>query len=203
VRLAQHFAARYDPSRGYGPAMHGVLARIRFGEPWQAVAPGLFARQGSFGMARPCASRPSARIVLTTWTPQQATRSAEVTHAHPEAGAGAIAVAVAAAWAWQLRDQTAPPRPSDFLDLVLALAESQGQVVPALPRLPLGALKGSHGILPLACLPAEGRLKKNVSPNVSKPRSKEDRARRVRHALVMWVGEAVAGRECTDRLCGS
>jgi ADP-ribosylglycohydrolase len=50
---------------------------------------------------------------------EQAIRSAEVTHAHPEAGAGAIAVAVAAAWAWQLRDQTAPPRPSDFLDLVL------------------------------------------------------------------------------------
>jgi ADP-ribosylglycohydrolase len=37
--LAQHFAAHYDPSRGYGPAMHGVLARIRFGEPWQARVP--------------------------------------------------------------------------------------------------------------------------------------------------------------------
>jgi hypothetical protein len=72
-----------------------------------------------------------------------------------------------------------------------------------LPHVPLGSLKGSHGILPLACLPAEGRLKKNVSPNFSKPRSKEDRARRVRHELVMWVGEAVAGRECTDRLSGS
>jgi ADP-ribosylglycohydrolase len=47
--LAQHFAAHYDPSRGYGPAMHGVLARIHFGEPWQAVAPGLLAGQGSFG----------------------------------------------------------------------------------------------------------------------------------------------------------
>src|SRR5262245_43232883 len=47
--LAQSFAERYDPSRGYGPAMHRLLAHIRGGEPWQAVAPSLFAGQGSYG----------------------------------------------------------------------------------------------------------------------------------------------------------
>ena len=72
-----------------------------------------------------------------------------------------------------------------------------------LPHLPLGSLTGCHGILPLACLPAEGRLKKSVCPNFSKPRSEEDRARRVRHELVIWVGEAVAGRERTKCFSGS
>jgi hypothetical protein len=74
------------------------------------------------------------------------------------------------------RDVTVVPRLQHLCRLVLALGH--GQVVPALPHLPLGSLKGSHGILPLACLPAEGRLKKNVSPNFSKPRSMIERGTR-------------------------
>ena len=50
---------------------------------------------------------------------EQAQRSAEVTHAHPDGMAGAIAVAVAAAWAWRLRDRSAQPQRSEFLDLIL------------------------------------------------------------------------------------
>jgi hypothetical protein len=37
-----------------------------------------------------------------------------------------------------------------------------------LPHLPLGSLKACHGILPLAGLPPEGRMKKNVCPNSSR-----------------------------------
>src|SRR5215470_10848474 len=36
--LAQSFAARYNPSRGYGPAMHRLLRRVGGGEPRRAVA---------------------------------------------------------------------------------------------------------------------------------------------------------------------
>lgn len=53
---------------------------------------------------------------------EQAARSAQVTHAHPEATAGAIAVAVAAAHASQLRrDGAEPPQPAAFLDGILPL----------------------------------------------------------------------------------
>src|ERR1700712_3306253 len=47
--LATSFAGHYDGSRGYGPAMHRLLDRIRSREPWQEAAPGLFCGQGSFG----------------------------------------------------------------------------------------------------------------------------------------------------------
>src|SRR5919197_4059381 len=33
--LAREFAARYDPGRGYGPAMHRILRRIGAGESWR------------------------------------------------------------------------------------------------------------------------------------------------------------------------
>ncbi len=32
-RLAESFATRYDPSRGYGPSMHYQLRSIRAGQP--------------------------------------------------------------------------------------------------------------------------------------------------------------------------
>jgi ADP-ribosylglycohydrolase len=46
-RLARSFAERYDNTRGYGPAMHGLLHRIRMGEPWQEAAGSLFEGQGA------------------------------------------------------------------------------------------------------------------------------------------------------------
>jgi ADP-ribosylglycohydrolase len=119
--LAAHFAAHYDPSRGYGPAMHQVLARIREGEPWQLVAPSLFAGQGSFGNGAAMRVAPVGAYYAgdLDMAAEHAARSAAVTHAHPEASAGAIAVAVAAAWAWRLRNATTLPRAAAFLDLVL------------------------------------------------------------------------------------
>jgi ADP-ribosylglycohydrolase len=47
--LAASFVARYDISRGYGPAMHRVLRRITSGVPWQTVAGSEFEGQGSYG----------------------------------------------------------------------------------------------------------------------------------------------------------
>ena len=50
---------------------------------------------------------------------EQAARSAEVTHAHPEGVAGAVAVAVAAAYAWRARAQPTRPSRAALLDRVL------------------------------------------------------------------------------------
>jgi ADP-ribosylglycohydrolase len=48
--LAKSFAARYDPGRGYGPAMHKLLATFRRNhQAWRTEPFALFDGQGSYG----------------------------------------------------------------------------------------------------------------------------------------------------------
>jgi len=102
--LAQSSASHYNPSRGYGPAMHRMLRRVGGGEQWQVVAASLFEGQGSFGNGAAMRVAPLGAYFADDLerVVEQARRSAEVTHAHPEGIAGAIGIAVAAAWAWRL-----------------------------------------------------------------------------------------------------
>lgn len=118
--LAQSFATHYTPDRGYGAAMHGLLARIRGGISWQTVAPNLFDGQGSYGNGAAMRVAPIGAYFYDDLTDVivSAHQSAEITHSHPEGIAGAIAVAVATAIACQLRGQTLPSR-VEFIDLVL------------------------------------------------------------------------------------
>ncbi|MGI5229032.1 ADP-ribosylglycohydrolase family protein [Actinoallomurus sp. CA-142502] len=103
-RLARAFADTYaaDSGRGYGAGMHELLP-VLGAEPgtWRTAARALFDGQGSLGNGAAMRVAP-----LGAWfgpdieaTVEQATRSAHVTHAHPEGIAGAVAVAVAAALA--------------------------------------------------------------------------------------------------------
>ncbi|MFO0612930.1 MAG: ADP-ribosylglycohydrolase family protein [Polyangiaceae bacterium] len=118
-RLADLFAARYrlDPGRGYGGTAHGILERIGSGEPWREVSPSVFGGTGSMGNGGAMRAAPIGayfaddpdRIV------DEARRSAEVTHAHPEGQAGAIAVALAAAWV-----ASGGAAPEELFDVVLA-----------------------------------------------------------------------------------
>ena len=127
-QLAASFAERYEPSRGYGPSMHRQLRSVREGKSWKQAAAGQFAGQGSFGNGAAMRVAPLGAFFADSLEQvvEQAARSAEVTHAHPEAIAGAIAVAVAAAFAWQLRNAGTKPERSEFLDLVLpAVPESK------------------------------------------------------------------------------
>jgi ADP-ribosylglycohydrolase len=119
--LAKSFAARYDPSRGYGPSMHGVLARIAQGEPWPDVTRSMFGGQGSFGNGAAMRVAPVGAYFADDLNAvvAQASLSAEVTHAHEEAIAGAIAVAVGAAIAWRWRESGSNPGRQDFLDQIL------------------------------------------------------------------------------------
>jgi ADP-ribosylglycohydrolase len=117
--LAESFAARYDPSRGYGPAMHRLMRRIGGGESWRTAAASLFEGQGSYGngaamLVAPLGAYFADDLDLAV---EHARRSAEVTHAHPEGIAGAVAVAAAAAWAWRIGQGQAPPE--SLLELVL------------------------------------------------------------------------------------
>ena len=100
--LARDFSLRYESSRGYGPAMHNLLAEIRRGGDWKSEAQALFRGQGSFGNGSAMRVAPLGAYFADDLDliPEQAARSAATTHCHSEAVAGAIAVAFAAGLAF-------------------------------------------------------------------------------------------------------
>lgn len=103
--LARQFADRYvgDSGRGYGAGAHKLLRQIADGSDWRVASRDLFGGQRSYGNGGAMRAGP-----LGAWFAddvevaiENARRSAEVTHAHPEGQAGAIAVGLAAVWTWQ------------------------------------------------------------------------------------------------------
>ena len=118
--LARSFAEHYDVNRGYGPAMHRLLRKVREGVPWRHAARAQFGGQGSFGNGAAMRVAPLGAYFADDLDAvvDQAVRSAEVTHAHPEGIAGGVAVALAAAWTWRLRGVEPAPSRVEFLDLV-------------------------------------------------------------------------------------
>lgn len=119
--LAASFAANYDPARGYGPAMHALLAGIkRHSGSWREQAQALFAGQGSFGNGSAMRVAPLGAYFADDFDTlvEQAARSAVTTHCHHEAVAGAIAVAIAAALAWQHGKAGQEPAASEFLQQI-------------------------------------------------------------------------------------
>lgn len=118
--LAKNFAHNYDPSRGYGPAMHKLLVEIRAGLDWRTRSRALFRGQGSFGNGSAMRVAPLGAYFADDLDsiPEQATRSAITTHCHPEAIAGAIAVALAAGLAALSGISRRPREPQEFLERV-------------------------------------------------------------------------------------
>nr|WP_043486788.1 MULTISPECIES: ADP-ribosylglycohydrolase family protein [Streptomyces] len=100
-RLAQTLADTFlsDPGRGYGSGMHELLPSLAAAPTsWPSATRALFGGEGSLGNGAAMRVAP-----LGAWfsadpdhAAEQARRSAEVTHAHPQGIAGAVAVAVAA-----------------------------------------------------------------------------------------------------------
>jgi ADP-ribosylglycohydrolase len=116
--LAMSFARNYDSSRGYGPAMHGLLGRIRERRGhWREEAEALFGGQGSFGNGSAMRVAPLGAYFADDldMVVEQASKSAVTTHCHAEAVAGAIAVALAAALAWQHGKSSQLPKAAEFL----------------------------------------------------------------------------------------
>jgi len=122
-RLARGFARRFgiNPYRGYGSGAIEVLQAIEVGRPWREAATGLFFGQGSLGNGAAMRVAPVGAYFADDFRAvvEQASRSAEVTHSHPDGIAGAIAVAVAAAWAASTR-QDSERLPAALFDCVLA-----------------------------------------------------------------------------------
>jgi ADP-ribosylglycohydrolase len=118
--LATLFAARYrlDPRRGYGGTAHEILTEISEGVPWRTASSAAFGGSGSMGNGGAMRVAPIGAYFFDDFEAvvENAHRSTEVTHAHPEAKAGAIAVAVAAACvARSIRD------PREIFDTILSL----------------------------------------------------------------------------------
>ncbi len=102
--LAGHFAERYEPHRGYGGGAHRLMRSLRRGLEWRDLAPAMFGGSGSFGNGAAMRIAPLGGYFADDLDAavDNAARSAEVTHAHPEGISGGVAVAVAAAMAWRL-----------------------------------------------------------------------------------------------------
>ncbi len=120
--LAQQFAITFvrEPRRGYGSAMHRLLPQLREKKQWQHAPRQLFEGKGSFGNGAAMRVAPVGAFFADDFdvVVEQATRSAIITHTHPEGIAGAVAVAVATALAWQLQGK-AKPTVAVFLEQVL------------------------------------------------------------------------------------
>jgi len=117
-KLAQAFAQRYvkEPDRGYAGGAHRLLSDIARGGSWREKSPRLFGN-GSFGNGGAMRASPIGAYFYNDLklSADEATLSAEITHAHPEGIAGAAAVAVAAA----IAANRPYPKGNDFLRAVI------------------------------------------------------------------------------------
>jgi len=120
--LAARFAERFEPYRGYGAGAVVLLRQVRQGVAWRDAAGAAFDGQGSMGNGAAMRVAPLGAFHAgdNRTAALQAWRSAEVTHAHPDAVLGAVAVAVAAAEAGWSRLTRSRPEPAELLDVVLA-----------------------------------------------------------------------------------
>jgi ADP-ribosylglycohydrolase len=111
--LAERFARRYEPGRGYGAAAHELMAALRSGAEWRSASSALFDGQGSLGNGSAMRVAPLGAFFAPDLdqVAAEAALSAEVTHAHPDGVAGGVAVAVAAALVWRSRGEPLDPGP--------------------------------------------------------------------------------------------
>lgn len=122
--LANSFASEYRmaPDRGYGGTAHGILQAIGAGTPWQEAAGSVFSGMGSMGNGGGMRAAPVGAYFADDIPAliDEARKSAEVTHAHPEGKTGAIAIALAAAWAWNHREYPTGEPAREMIEFVLA-----------------------------------------------------------------------------------
>lgn len=102
--LAKRFLIRYlaDPGRGYGKGVRLQMEQIADGASWEKASTQAFGGRGSKGNGS--AMRAGPLGAFFAGDPEkliaESTRSAIVTHCHPEGIAGSVAVSLAAAEAW-------------------------------------------------------------------------------------------------------
>ncbi|MGN9911289.1 ADP-ribosylglycohydrolase family protein [Phytohabitans sp. LJ34] len=118
--LAEVFADRCEPYRGYGAGAVVILHEIRDGRPWREAAGSAFGGEGSCGNGAAMRVPPLGAYYADKprRAAEEAIRSAEVTHAHPEGILGAVVVAAAAAHAAAARLSGVRPEPARFVEML-------------------------------------------------------------------------------------
>ena len=113
---AGKFQENFDPGRGYGRRIFGVVERIRQGIPWDQVGTDSFGNGGAMRIA------PIGCFYYRDLQPlkENAIMSARITHNHPEGLAGAVAQATAVGLAFQYGLSNEPIEPEGFLDSITA-----------------------------------------------------------------------------------
>lgn len=98
-KLAASFAKRFERGRGYGAGASRMLQRVVAGADWRQESQAMFSGTGSYGNGAAMRIPPLGAYFADDFAAcvENARRSAEVTHRHPEGIAGGIAVAVATA----------------------------------------------------------------------------------------------------------
>jgi len=129
---AARFQENFDPSRGYGRRIFGVMERIRQGIPWNEAGTDSFGNGGAMRIAPiGCFYYSDLQAVE-----ENAVLSARITHKHPEGLAGAVAQATAVALALQHGLSNDSLEAEDFVDRISArvssidksFAESLGEI---------------------------------------------------------------------------
>lgn len=122
-RLIRRFCVNHDldPNRGYGATLRKLLREVGEGQSWQTVSKNVFEGQGSMGNGAAMRVCPIGAFYFDDLQKVKtlAIRSAEVTHANPEALAGAMSVVIATALASRIKREGAYPAPLDFIDAIL------------------------------------------------------------------------------------
>lgn len=114
AHLAGHFAADFEPGRGYGRRIFGVMERIAAHEPWDQVGTDSFGNGGAMrvGVLGAFHADDDKAIV------RSALDQCRITHHHPQGLAGAVAQALAVGLAARLGAQAATPGAPDFIEHV-------------------------------------------------------------------------------------
>jgi len=113
---AGKFGENFDPGRGYGRRIFGVVDRIRQGIPWDQVGTDSFGNGGAMRIAPiGCFYYADLEAIKAN-----AILSARITHSHPEGLAGAVAQATAVGLAFQYSLSSEPIEPEKFLDSITA-----------------------------------------------------------------------------------
>jgi ADP-ribosylglycohydrolase len=113
---AGKFQENFDPGRGYGRRIFGVVERIRQGIPWDQVGTDSFGNGGAMRIAPIGCFYYRDLYALK----KNAIMSARITHNHPEGLAGAVVQATAVGLAVQYGLSNEPIEPEGFLDSITA-----------------------------------------------------------------------------------
>lgn len=119
--LAQDFARRIEPKRGYGSGAWDILTHIQEGGDWVTYAAQLFDGTGSYGNGAAMRAAPIGAYFADDLEAvvEQAELASRITHTHIEGKVGGIAVAVAAALATRYRQADTQPTRQQFIDDLL------------------------------------------------------------------------------------